>query len=103
MKKQLSAKPLLFPMPTPLIAAEHEGEGGLLTVAWIGMASGTPPTIGMAVRASRNTLRLIEASAFSTASRRSSGMPGTRADEGAVPHAVSGPHGQAAVSLTSAP
>jgi len=26
MKKQLSVKPLLFPMPTPLIAAAHEGE-----------------------------------------------------------------------------
>ena len=62
MKKQLSAKPLLFPMPTPLVAAEHGGERGLMTVAWIGMASGTPPTIGMAVRATRNTLRLIQAS-----------------------------------------
>jgi len=62
MKKQLSVKPLLFPMPTPLIAAAHEGEQGLITVAWIGMISGTPPTIGMALRATRNTLRLIEAS-----------------------------------------
>lgn len=62
MKKRLSAKPLLFPMPTPLVAAAHEGETGLLTVAWIGMVSGTPPTIGIAVRATRNTLRLIEAS-----------------------------------------
>lgn len=62
MKTRLSAKPLLFPMPTPLVAAAHGGETGLLTVAWIGMVSGTPPTIGMAVRATRNTLRLIEAS-----------------------------------------
>lgn len=62
MKKQLSVKPLLFPMPTPLVATAHDGERGLMTVAWIGMASGTPPTIGMAVRSTRNTLRLIEAS-----------------------------------------
>jgi flavin reductase (DIM6/NTAB) family NADH-FMN oxidoreductase RutF len=62
MKKQLSVKPLLFPMPTPIVAAAHGGEQGLMTVAWIGMASGTPPTIGMALRATRNTLRLIEAS-----------------------------------------
>ncbi len=62
MKRQLSVKPLLFPMPTPLIAAAHGDERGLFTVAWIGMASGTPPTIGMAVRSSRNTLRLIQAS-----------------------------------------
>jgi flavin reductase (DIM6/NTAB) family NADH-FMN oxidoreductase RutF len=61
-KKQLSVKPLLFPMPTPIVAAAHDGEQGLMTVAWIGMASGTPPTIGMAVRATRNTLRLIQAS-----------------------------------------
>jgi flavin reductase (DIM6/NTAB) family NADH-FMN oxidoreductase RutF len=62
LKRQLSVKPLLFPMPVPLVAAAHEGERGLMTVAWIGMASGTPPTIGMAVRSVRNTLRLIEAS-----------------------------------------
>jgi flavin reductase (DIM6/NTAB) family NADH-FMN oxidoreductase RutF len=62
MKKQLSVKPLLFPMPATLVAAEHDGEQGLITVAWIGMVSGTPPTIGIAVRKIRNTLRLIEAS-----------------------------------------
>lgn len=62
MKKRLSVKPWLFPMPTPLIAAAHEGERGVLTVAWIGMVSGTPPTIGMALRHTRRTLRLIEAS-----------------------------------------
>ena len=62
MKKRLSAKPLLYPMPTPLIAAAHEGERGLFTAAWIGMVSGTPPTIGIAIRSTRNTLRLIEAS-----------------------------------------
>ncbi len=62
MKKQLSVKPLLFPMPATLVAAAHDGEQGLITVAWIGMVSGTPPTIGMAIRATRNTLRLIEAS-----------------------------------------
>ena len=62
MKKQLSVKPLLFPMPATLVAAAHEGEKGLITVAWIGMVSGTPPTIGLAMRATRNTLRLIKAS-----------------------------------------
>lgn len=62
MKRRLAAKPLLYPMPTPLIAAAHGGERGVLTVAWIGMVSGTPATIGMAVRSTRNTLRLIEAS-----------------------------------------
>jgi flavin reductase (DIM6/NTAB) family NADH-FMN oxidoreductase RutF len=62
MKKRLSVKPLLFPMPAVLIAAEHDGERGLFTVAWIGMVSGTPPTIGIAVRSSRHTLGLIEAS-----------------------------------------
>jgi flavin reductase (DIM6/NTAB) family NADH-FMN oxidoreductase RutF len=62
MKKRLSAKPLLYPMPTPLIAAAHGGERGLFTAAWIGMVSGTPPTIGIAIRSTRNTLRLIEAS-----------------------------------------
>lgn len=62
MKKQLSVKPWLYPMPTPLVAAQHEGERGLLTVAWISMVSGTPPTIAMGLRSTRHTLRLIEAS-----------------------------------------
>ena len=62
MKQRLSVKPLLYPMPTPLIAAAYEGERGLFTAAWIGMVSGTPPTIGIAIRSTRNTLRLIEAS-----------------------------------------
>jgi flavin reductase (DIM6/NTAB) family NADH-FMN oxidoreductase RutF len=62
MKKRLSAKPLLYPMPAVLIAAAHGDERGLFTAAWIGMVSGTPPTIGVAIRSTRNTLRLIEAS-----------------------------------------
>jgi flavin reductase (DIM6/NTAB) family NADH-FMN oxidoreductase RutF len=62
MKQQLSVKPLLYPMPTPLIAAAHGGERGIFTAAWIGMVSGTPPTIGVAIRSTRNTLALIEAS-----------------------------------------
>jgi flavin reductase (DIM6/NTAB) family NADH-FMN oxidoreductase RutF len=74
MKKQLSVKPLLFPMPTPLIAAEHEGKRGLLTAAWIGMVSGTPPTVGVAIRATRHTLELIEASGCFTVNVPSVGM-----------------------------
>jgi flavin reductase (DIM6/NTAB) family NADH-FMN oxidoreductase RutF len=62
MKRRLSAKPLLYPMPAALIAAAHGSERGLFTVAWIGIVSGTPPTIGIAIRSTRNTLRLIEAS-----------------------------------------
>ena len=66
MKKRLSAKPWIFPMPAVLIAAEHEGRRGLITVAWIGIVSGTPATIGMAVRKTRNTLELIEGSGVFT-------------------------------------
>jgi len=74
MKKRLSAKPLLFPMPAVLIASAHAGDLGVCTVAWIGMVSGTPPTIGMGVRSSRNTLRLIEASGEFTVNIPSVGM-----------------------------
>jgi flavin reductase (DIM6/NTAB) family NADH-FMN oxidoreductase RutF len=62
MKRRMSAKPWIFPMPAVLIAAEHEGRRGLITVAWIGIVSGTPATVGMAVRKTRNTLELIEKS-----------------------------------------
>jgi len=62
MKRRLSAKPWIFPMPAVLIAAEHEGSRGLITGAWIGIVSGTPATVGMAVRKTRHTLELIEKS-----------------------------------------
>lgn len=62
MKRRMSAKPWIFPMPAVLIAAEHDGRRGLITVAWIGIVSGTPATVGMAVRKTRNTLELIEKS-----------------------------------------
>jgi flavin reductase (DIM6/NTAB) family NADH-FMN oxidoreductase RutF len=66
LKKRFGVQSWLYPMPATLIAAEHDGRRGLLTVAWIGVVSGTPPTIGAALRKSRDTLPLIEASgAFS--------------------------------------
>jgi flavin reductase (DIM6/NTAB) family NADH-FMN oxidoreductase RutF len=74
MKKRLSAKPLLYPMPAVMIAAAHGDERGLFTAAWIGMVSGTPPTIGVAIRSTRNTLRLIEASGEFTVNIPSVGM-----------------------------
>lgn len=62
MKKPVQSKTLLYPMPAVLIAGAHEGEIGLLAVAWIGMVSGTPATIAMGLRNVRHTLPLIEKS-----------------------------------------
>lgn len=74
MKKRTGVQSWLYPMPAVLVAAEHAGRRGLITVAWIGMVSGTPPTIGMAVRRTRNTLELIEASGAFTVNVPSVGM-----------------------------
>jgi flavin reductase (DIM6/NTAB) family NADH-FMN oxidoreductase RutF len=74
MKKQVRSKTLFFPMPAVLVAAEHKGESGLCTVAWIGMAGGTPATIAMGLRNVRHTLKLVEASGQFTVNIPRAGM-----------------------------
>lgn len=74
MKKQVRSKTLFFPMPTVLVAAEHEGESGLCTVAWIGMVGGTPATIAMGLRNVRHTLALVEGSGEFTVNIPRAGM-----------------------------
>lgn len=49
----------LYPMPCPLVVGGTIEGAGALPVAWIGIGSGTPPSVAMAVRGTRNTLALV--------------------------------------------
>lgn len=60
MKKRLGATDRLYPMPVPLVVGGvYGGDVDCLAVAWIGIASATPPTIAAALRRTRRTLELV--------------------------------------------
>lgn len=58
-KKRLGPSDRIYPMPCPLVVGGTMERADTLAVAWIGIASGTPPTVGMALRRTRRTLELI--------------------------------------------
>jgi flavin reductase (DIM6/NTAB) family NADH-FMN oxidoreductase RutF len=59
MKQRLGALERLFPMPTALVVGGSIDEADTLAVAWINIASSTPPTVVMGLRKTRRTLELI--------------------------------------------
>ncbi len=59
MKQRLGATDRLYPMPVPLVVGGSGDTVDALPVAWIGIASATPPSVGMALRRTRRTLELI--------------------------------------------
>lgn len=59
MKKRLGPTDRIYPMPCPIVAAGTEDEANALAVAWIGIASHTPPSVSMALRRSRRTYEII--------------------------------------------
>ncbi len=59
MKKQLGPSDAIFPVPAALIVSGIKEKANIITLAWIGVASSTPPTIGISVRKQRYTLELI--------------------------------------------
>jgi hypothetical protein len=61
-KKRLGPSDRLYPMPCPLVVGGTAEEVDTLAVAWIGIAAGTPPSVSMALRDTRHTLKLIRAS-----------------------------------------
>jgi len=52
---------LLFPMPSVLVGADIDGKPNFMTVAWCGIASHQPPTVAVAIRKGRHTLKGIDA------------------------------------------
>ncbi len=59
MKKQLGPSDAIFPVPAALIVSGIKEEANIITLAWIGIASSTPPTIAISIRKQRYSLELI--------------------------------------------
>jgi len=49
MKTKLGAQRLLFPLPTVLIVTGNMEKANIMTLAWISILSGKPPTIGVSI------------------------------------------------------
>jgi len=58
-KRALGPSDRLYPMPSPLVVAGTLESADTLAVAWIGIASATPPSVAMALRGTRHTLEHI--------------------------------------------
>ncbi len=61
MKKRLGPSDRIYPMPCPIVVSGTTDDVAALAVAWIGIASATPPSVAMALRDSRHTLEKIRA------------------------------------------
>lgn len=59
MKKQLGPSDAFFPVPPALIVSGKEDEANIITVAWFGIVSSSPPTIGISLHKNRYSLELI--------------------------------------------
>jgi len=59
-KATLSKKTTFFPMPAALVVSGHASEINIITIAWIGIVSATPPSVGISVRKSRHSYDLIQ-------------------------------------------
>jgi flavin reductase (DIM6/NTAB) family NADH-FMN oxidoreductase RutF len=56
-KKQFGPQTWLFPEPTVLVGANVNGRPNFMAVAWAGIAGGNPPSICVALRHVRHTLK----------------------------------------------
>ena len=61
MKQQRGASDVMFPIPAALIVSGHGEHANVMTIAWIGMMSSTPPTIGISMISSHYSVELINA------------------------------------------
>lgn len=62
MKVQRGASDVIFPVPAALIVSGSGEQANIMTIAWIGMASSSPPTIGISMAHSRLSVELIRGS-----------------------------------------
>ncbi|MDR1165629.1 MAG: flavin reductase family protein [Deltaproteobacteria bacterium] len=60
MKKSLGPKTVAFPLPAYLVGAyDEKGHPNIMTAAWGGILSSSPPTIGVSVRPTRLTFDCV--------------------------------------------
>ena len=62
MKKQLGPSNAIFPVPASLVVSGKGEDANIITIAWIGIVSATPPTVGISVKKSRYSLEKIRES-----------------------------------------
>jgi flavin reductase (DIM6/NTAB) family NADH-FMN oxidoreductase RutF len=53
---------MLYPNPVVLVSCAHEGKDNIVTLAWAGTICSDPPLIGVSIRPSRHSHKLILAS-----------------------------------------
>lgn len=58
-KKRLGPSDRFFPIPAALVVSGTMERPNIITIAWIGMMSSTPPTVAISVRNTRHSLELI--------------------------------------------
>lgn len=62
-KKSLKPTTTLFPVPTVMVTCQDEaGRGNIITIAFAGVVNSAPPMIGIAVRPSRYSYRIMKES-----------------------------------------
>ena len=59
MKKQLGSSNAIFPVPASLVVSGRGEDANIITIAWIGIVSATPPTVGISIKKSRYSLEKI--------------------------------------------
>lgn len=59
MKQQLGVNDIFFPVPAALIVGGTIENPDVATIAWVGMVSSTPPTVGVSMDKRRYSLELI--------------------------------------------
>jgi flavin reductase (DIM6/NTAB) family NADH-FMN oxidoreductase RutF len=59
MKKQLKTKDIFFPVPAALVVCGEPEHPNIITIAWIGMVSSSPPAIQLSIHKDRYSLELI--------------------------------------------
>ena len=59
-KISLGPSTLVYPMPAFLVGANVNGKPNVLTVAWGGIACGTPPMVSLAIHHKRHTMKGIQ-------------------------------------------
>jgi flavin reductase (DIM6/NTAB) family NADH-FMN oxidoreductase RutF len=62
MKKQLGPSNAIFPVPASLVVSGKGKDANIITIAWIGIVSATPPTVGISIKKSRYSLEKIRES-----------------------------------------
>ena len=58
-KKKMGPQPMLWAHPTTLVGADIDGKPDFATVAWAGVAAGTPPAVSVALQHPRYSLKGI--------------------------------------------